>query len=165
MKKKGVALVVSMMIILMLSLLSAGMMFTIKNEAAISSYQASSVQAAAVAEAAVDEIKYRMRLPDSSPYFIGDLSNPLNTDWVTIILFADTEDLPSADSDTVYVSSLQTEISGFDPASPELLYTTEDFDTENSLIIRHKTNSDGTKIYFFDSKTQKQFLGDPTLVE
>lgn len=165
MKRKGIALVVSMMVILMLSLLAAGMMFTIKNESAISTYQASSVQSAAVAEAAVDEIKFRMRLPDSDPFFIGDTANPLNPDWMTVILFSDSADLPTAAADTVFVSSLQNEISGFNPESPELAYTTENFDSDNSLIIRHKTNGDGTKIYFFDSKTQKQFQGDPSLVE
>jgi len=50
MKREGIALVTTIMILLMLSLLAAGMFFTVKNEMAISRYQANSVQVISVAE-------------------------------------------------------------------------------------------------------------------
>ena len=162
MKKKGIALIITIMILMVLSLLATGMMFTIKNETAISNYQVSNVASVHVAEAALDEIKSRMRLSPSDANFIGDTTNPLDPDWTTYVVFG----TPPADtSSTFYTKSVQCSIPSFDADNPELDYTTEDFDAERTLKISHKTSEDGTMIYFFDSKSQRQFLGSPALVE
>lgn len=158
MKKSGVALVTTIMIILLLSLLAAGMMFTIKSETAISVYQASSVQVVAVAESALDEIKHRMNLEPDDPLFIGDVGVPLTTTWTTYITFGTLEEDDST-AHIYYKNSLQNDLD-----SIELDYTTEDFDSNLSLVVHHKLSEDSTQIYFFDSKTQKQFLGPPSLV-
>ncbi len=164
MNKKGIALVVTIMIVLLLSILSAGMLFTIKSESAISTYQAQSVQVVAVAEAALDEVKYRMKLSPADADFVGDTSKPLRTDWKTIIVFNTSVEDEDATDHTFFQTSLQSAVLD-DPEVPELDYTTFDYVDGNSLTISHKTNEDGTKIYYFDSKTQKQFLGGPELVE
>ncbi|MEO0281344.1 MAG: hypothetical protein ABIN05_03220 [candidate division WOR-3 bacterium] len=164
MEKKGIALVTTIMILLMLSLLAAGMFFTIKNETAISIYQAQSVQVISVAESALDEIKHRMNLPPSDPAFIGDTSVPLNPNWTTVILFEDHSDQDDSTTGIFYKTSLQTELDDFDPDNPEMDYTTKEYEEGVSLTIRHKTNEDGTQIYYYDSKTEKQFLGPPSLV-
>ncbi|MEO0237619.1 MAG: hypothetical protein ABIN35_05225 [candidate division WOR-3 bacterium] len=164
MEKKGIALVTTIMILLMLSLLAAGMFFTIKNETAISIYQAHSVQVISVAESALDEIKHRMNLPPSDPAFIGDNSVPLNPNWTTVILFEDHSDQDDSTTGIFYKTSLQTELADFDPDNPEMDYTTKEYEEGVSLTIRHKTNEDKTQIYYYDSKTEKQFLGPPSLV-
>ncbi len=164
MKREGIALVTTIMILLMLSLLAAGMFFTVKNEMAISRYQANSVQVISVAESALDEIKHRMNLPPSDPYFIGDTSVPLNPNWKTIILFEDNSNSDDSLTGIFYKTSLQTNLPDFDPDNPEMDYTTKEPDSLLSLTIRHKTSEDGTQIYFYDSKTEKQFLGPPSLV-
>jgi len=164
MKKKGIALVTTIMILLMLSLLSAGLFFTIKNETAISNYQAHSVQVISVAESALDEIKHRMNLDPTDPDFIGDTSVPLNPNWETIILFEDHSELDDSTTGKFFKISVQTKISGFDPDNPEMDYTTKDYQQGISLKVRHKTNEDKTLIYYYDSKTEKQFLGPPSLI-
>ncbi|MDI6700228.1 MAG: hypothetical protein QME48_03245 [bacterium] len=164
MKREGIALVTTIMILLMLSLLAAGMFFTVKNEMAISTYQAHSVQVISVAESALDEIKHRMNLPKSDPDFIGDTSVPLNTNWKTVILFEDHSELDDSLTGTFYKTSLQSNLPDFDPENPEMDYTTKEPDSTLSLTVRHKTSEDGTQIYFYDSKTEKQFLGPPSLV-
>ncbi|MDD3804515.1 MAG: pilus assembly PilX N-terminal domain-containing protein [bacterium] len=164
MKKKGIALVTTIMILLLMTALATGMMFTIKNETAISVYQASTVKVIAVAEAALDEVKHRMNLEPTDSLFIGDTGVPLTTTWKTFIQFG--SGLPDDDSTNhiYYRNSLQNYTEGFSSDNPELDYTTEDFDSNLTLAVHHKLSSDGTQIYFFDSKTQKQFLGPPTLV-
>ena len=159
MKKKGIALITTIMIVLMLSLLTAGMMFTIKSETAISVYQAQSISVNSVAESALDEVKHRMNLDTSdSLYFIGDTLFPPNLDWQTIILF---NNAPPADTgNTHFTKSLQNDLDSF----PELNYTTVNYEKGVSLVIHHKLSEDSTQMYFFDSKTQKQFLDYPTAV-
>ena len=71
MKKRGVALVTTIMVLLVLTLLSVGMMFTIKNETAISIYQVENVKTVQTAESALDEVKYRMKLGASNANYIG----------------------------------------------------------------------------------------------
>ncbi|GEM_PF-2397826 len=164
MKKKGIALVTTIMILLMLSLLSAGLFFTIKNETAISNYQANSIQVISIAESAIDEIKHRMNLIKTDSNFIGDTSNPLNPNWETIILFEDHSELDDSTMGKFFKTSLQTNINGFNPDNPEMDYTTKNYEEGTSLRIRHKTNEDKTMIYFYDSKTEKQFLGTPSLI-
>ncbi len=160
MYKKGIALVVTIMVLLVLSILATGMMYTVKSETAISIYQAKNVQTVQVAEAALDEVKYRLRLDPSDSSFIGDTASTLNTDWETIIVFGNP---PSDTGNTHYRKSLQTEIDDFDPDNPELDYTTKDV-SDISLRVHHKLSSDSSQIYFFDSSTQRQFLGPPSLV-
>lgn len=164
MNKRGIALVTTIMILLVLTLLSAGLMFTIKNETAISVYQAENVKTVQTAEAALDEIKYRMRLPKDNAWFIGDTCVPLDPAWQTYVVFGS----PPSDTGSIYYTqSLQAKIFGgsYSASNPELDYTTESTINDATLKIRHKCDSTGTKIYFFDSKSQRQFLGDPALVE
>ena len=88
----------------------------------------------------------------------------LDPDWTTYVVFG----APPANSgSTFYTRSIQCSIPGFDETHPELDYTTLTFDANTSLKIRHKTNNDtvNTMIYYFDSKSQRQFLGSPALVE
>ncbi len=163
MKKQGIALVTTIMVLMVLTLLSVGLMFTIKNETAISIYQVENVKTVQIAEAALDEVKYRMKLNKSNANFIGDTLNPLNPDWITYIVF---DDNPPADTGGIYYTeSIQCSIFGYDENNPELDYTTTSFDADLTLKVRHKTNAAGTMIYYFDSKSQRQFVGSPSLVE
>lgn len=162
MKKRGVALVTTIMILLVLTLLSVGMMFTIKNETAISVYQVENVKTVHIAEAALDEVKYRMKLSTDNANFIGDTLSPLDPAWTTYVVFGN----PPADTGGIfYTKSIQCSIPSWDVNNPELDYTTVSFDPNTTLKVRHKTNEAGTMIYFFDSKSQRQFLGSPALVE
>lgn len=161
MKRKGIALVTTIMVLVVLTLLAAGMMFTIKNETAISIHQAHNVKVVQVAEAGLDEITYRLKLDRSDADFIGDTLVPLDPDWTTYIVFG----APPADTGSVFFrQSLQNNLTGFSSSSPDLDYTTVNADYNLSLKISHKTNSAGTEIYFFDSHSQRQFLGPPSMV-
>ncbi len=162
MKKQGIALVTTIMVLMVLTLLSVGLMFTIKNETAISIYQVNNVKTVQIAEAALDEIKYRMKLDKSNIASIGDTLNPLNPDWTTYVIFGTP---PANTADIFYTKSIQCSITGYDENNPELDYTSTSFDANLSLKVRHKTDSTGTMIYYFDSKSQRQFLGSPALVE
>ncbi|MCK4523572.1 hypothetical protein KAU15_01475, partial [candidate division WOR-3 bacterium] len=147
---------------MVLTLLSVGLMFTIKNETAISIYQVNNVKTVQIAEAALDEIKYRMKLDKSNTASIGDTLSPLNPNWTTYVVFGAP---PANTANIFYTKSIQCSITGYDENNPELDYTTISFDADLSLKVRHKTNSTGTMIYYFDSKSQRQFLGSPALVE
>lgn len=165
--KKGIALVTTIMILLVLTLLATGLMFTIKNETAISMYQAHNVASVQVAEAALDEIKYRMKLKPGDNGFIGDTSNPLDINWTTYIVLNNREDTVGSE---IYTQTLQKYISagaGYDPSNPELDYSSDigSGSADNATLkIYHKRNEAGDQIYFFDSKSQRQFLGPPSLV-
>lgn len=164
--KKGIALVTTIMILLVLTLLATGLMFTIKNETAISIYQAHNVASVQVAEAALDEVKYRMKLNPTDAGFIGDTSIPLDTAWTTYIILNPREDTSGS---VIYTQTLQKNISDpvYSSSDPELNYSSDigaGGADDATLKIYHKKNAAGDQIYFFDSQSQRQFLGPPSLV-
>lgn len=142
--QKGIALVLALMVMLVMSMMVAGLMMTIVNEKKLSSHQSRYVESLSIAEAGFSEAVTRMRLPNTNGYFIGDTRSPLNPHWKTVIF----NGAPATPTDTssVWVQSIQSGMA----ATDQLAYSTESWsggsDTVNALTIQHKTKGDS--IYF-----------------
>lgn len=153
-KEQGAALVIALLVLLVLSFLEIALIVTTTSETKIGSTQLMDSQALGVAEAGVEEAITRMNLSSGDVNYIGDPGFPLNPDWRTVVHLNSTLD-DTTIGDITYRKSKQLG----QPGNP-LLYTVEDTsNTEDLLIIRHKTGgTSGDSIYFCDLLDRSQYL-------
>ena len=153
MNKKGIALVIAIIVLLGLSLMATAIMLTTQSEMKIGAAHKWYVEAMDVAQAGINEVIHRMKLSDTDANYIGDPNSPPDPDWEAVIL--NTASPPSAVGDTTFYSSVQD-------TTPILEYTDAAF-TENALKIHYKHK--GNQIYFYDQRHQREVLGDPSLID
>ncbi len=155
MKQRGIALVIAIMVLLVISVIGAGVMVITKTEMQLSSHQVWRTQALAVAEAGMAEAIQRLRLSSSDTLFIGDTSSVVDPDWCAVIYLGE-NDFQSGD--TFYYHSVQA---GLDDV---LLYADTTPYSDYNIRIYHKQDASG-RVYFYDPGTRTQFAADPANVE
>ncbi|MBI5805615.1 pilus assembly PilX N-terminal domain-containing protein [candidate division TA06 bacterium] len=154
-QEKGIALVISLMLILVMSVMVAGFMLTITNEQKMGGNQVRYIEALNVAEAGISEAAARIGVGTSSANFIGEGTNPGSASWQAKLV--DSDDLPTAasGSNVVYYSSIQPDGSG-------LQYSVSQWDnnpdTIYALTVRYKTDEAGTGIYYYNHATGAETL-------
>ena len=157
MDRKGIALVISLMVLLALTALGTALMVITVSETRQEGAYKWYLSALQVAEAGFCEAIQRLRLPESDPLYIGE-TGTLNPNWMAIILL--TDDLPANIGDTVFYSSAQIT----NGVSPVLLYSAESFNNSTEdIVLKVYYKHEGNSIWFYDERHQREVLGDPSL--
>jgi len=142
-EERGVALVLSLLIVLGISVLSAGLLVTTLTESRVSSFQSWDTQALFIAEAGLEEALYRVNLQYPTEVTVnGETFNAavkdtgsLESDWVTRI-FLCSYPAPGGGGSSEHTPTIQSMDSWLTYSHP----TDEDL----ALSVRHKLNGDGT---------------------
>jgi len=157
--QKGMALVLTLMIILVLSVMASGLMFNVINEKTITANRMRSSQSLVLAKAGTSEAVARLSLQPGATWAIAqDIQNNFTPDWRCYI----TLDAGGAASGSInYVQTLQS--------GTPLQYTTSRTalgDTFSTLQVRYKRidlNGDGqitaNEVYYYDYKREIMVLG------
>ncbi|MDP2806608.1 MAG: pilus assembly PilX N-terminal domain-containing protein, partial [bacterium] len=150
-QEKGIAMVIALMLLLVMSVMVAGFMLTITNEQKMGGNQVRYVEALNLAEAGVSEVSARLNLAGGASAIAEE--TPTSADWEARILNA--TNLPAAAGHIQYFSTL---LAG---NGNQLNYTVSDInsaDAQYVLTAKYKTNSAGTGIYYYDYGTGAQRL-------
>ncbi|MDO9390845.1 MAG: PilX N-terminal domain-containing pilus assembly protein [bacterium] len=151
-QEKGIALVMALMLLLVMSVMVAGFMLTITNEQKMGGNQVRYVEALNLAEAGISEVSARLNLPTGDANAIAE-NTPQNADWEARIL--NETNLPAAEGNAQYYPAL---LAG---TTNQLSYTVSDInsaDAQYVLTARYKTNAAGNAIFFYDYGTGTQHL-------
>jgi len=156
-REKGIAMVIALMLLLVMSVMVAGFMLTITNEQKMGGNQVRYVEALNLAEAGVSEVAARLNLPSNDANAIAE-NTPQNADWEARIL--NETNLPAAAGNTQYFPAL---LAG---TTNQLSYTVSDVngtDAQYVLTARYKTNAAGNAIFYYDysTGTQTEVAGPP----
>ncbi len=156
MERKGIALVVALIVLLMLTLLGTAIMMVSMNEEQIIINKVGHIRSLVYAEAGISESIRRLSLNSSDSLCIEDPNRPYDPSWTTYVLLSSN---PPADNPPVYYrSSVQTNL----PDSQILNYTTGNLDPHNSLIIHHKINSNiSNEIFYYNWENISEESHDP----
>jgi len=133
--QRGIALVMALLVLLVISLLAAVLMTTINVETKIAGHATRESQALAVAEAGVAEAIERLR--------VGDVPNNGNPKMVSQIFNAAAGSVPVLGVDSVAMATSQ-------PAGQWLAYSTA-IKADSVLTVQYKTDSLKTLIYKYDN--------------
>jgi Tfp pilus assembly protein PilX len=132
--QRGIALVMALLVLLVISLLAAVLMTTINVETKIAGHSTREAQALSVAEAGVAEAMERLRN--------GDVPNNNNPRMVAQIFNAAAGSVPVLGADSVAMSTQQ-------PAGQWLAYSSAS-KADSVLTVEYKTDSLKTLIYKYD---------------
>jgi hypothetical protein len=161
--QKGVALALSLMIILVLSVMASGLMFNIINEKTITAHRMRSSQSLVLAKAGTAEAIARLSLLPGHIYgIVQDIpNNVFNPEWRCYITLDAPPNDPSGTTPYIYKQTLQTGTS--------LQYSTNFGalgDSFSTLQIRYKRidlNGDNVitnnEVYYYDYKREVVVLG------
>jgi Tfp pilus assembly protein PilX len=153
-QEKGIALVIALMMILVMSVLVAGFMLTVTTEQKLGSNQVRYMEALNDAEAGISEAVARLSPGVGTGYFIGETGSPSSAKWEARIVNNASPTNVSGSSITYY-SSIQT---GATNVIPYTVTAMTGADSVYVLSIKYKTNSDTTGIYYYDQSTGQQIL-------
>ncbi len=142
-EERGVALILSLLIIMVLSVLSASIVVTTLTESKVSAVQRWDAEALFIAEAGLEEVLYRVNLQFPTEVTVnGETFNAAikdtgswDTDWMTRI-FLCSYPPPAGEGNCEHTATIQSENSWLDYSHPT--------DENLALSIQHKLNSDGT---------------------
>ena len=132
--EKGVALVMALLVLMVLSLLSAAMLMNVNTETKIAAHSQREALALNAAEAGIAEAISRIRA--------GDIPNSLNPRMVAQVFNAASGSVPALGPDSVGLATAQ-------PAGQWLTYSTA-ARGPNVLTVKYKTNPAQTVIYKYD---------------
>jgi len=130
----GVALIMALLTLLVLSLAVAGIMMTLNTDTKVAGHQLRGSQAFYIAEAGVAEAEARIRF--------GDVPGTLNAKMVTQIFNAPAGSVPVLGTDSTALATLQ-------PSGAFLDYSTAT-KTDRVLTISYKTDAARNIIYRYD---------------
>ena len=130
--ERGMALVLALMVLLVLTVIGAALMANVTTESKITGYKLRDTQSLSVAEAGVQEAMLRIRNGD----FVDDL-NPRN---VTLIYNAPTGSIPVSGADTASLPTLQ-------PAGSYLGYSSAN---KNPMVLKIRYKTRGPNILRYD---------------
>jgi len=136
--QEGMALVLALMVLLLLTVIGAALMANVNTETKIAGLKVRSVQASTIAEAGVQEAMLRLRN--------GDVPDDLNPRNVTIIYNQVAGSLPTSGTDTTSLATLQ-------PAGSYLNYSTAT-KSWGMLTLKYKTKA-GVIQRYDDAATPK----------
>ena len=157
MERKGISLVVALIVLLLLALLGASIMMLSVNEEKYINARIGKIRALAYAKAGGAEVIRRLSLEPSEPLYIGESGETYNPGWKTYILL--TTEPPENNPPLYYKSSLQISL----PDSQRLIYTTKDVEPKYSLVVHHKVNRENSdEIYFYNWKDKREESHEPS---
>jgi len=130
--EQGMALVLALMVLLVLTVLGAALMANVTTETKITGYKLRDTQSLTVAEAGVQEAMLRIRN--------GDVVDDLNPRNVTFIYDAVTGSIPVSGADTASLATLQ-------PAGTYLGYSSAN---KNPMVLKVKYKTRGSSILRYD---------------
>ena len=154
-QEKGIALVISLMLILVMSVMVAGFMLTITNEQKMGGNQVRYIEALNVAEAGLSEAAARIGIGSSAAQFIGEGTNPTSASWQAKIVNSASLPTAATGSNVAYYSSIMPDGSGLQYSVSEWANNP---DTIYALTVRYKTNEAGTGIYYYNHVTGYDIL-------
>ncbi len=152
-QEKGIALVIALMLLLVMSVMVSGFMLTIVTEQKMGGNQVRYVTALNLAEAGISEVSARLNLPSGANAIAED--KPESVDWEARLI--NETNLPGTPTGT-HIQYFPTLLAG---TTNQLNYTVSDInsaDTQYVLTAKYKTNSAGTAIYYYDYGTGTQRL-------
>ncbi len=129
--ERGMALVLALMVLLVLTVIGAGLMTNVTTETKIAGYKVRDTQSLTVAEAGVQEAMLRIRNGD----FVDDL-NPRN---VTLIYDGVSGSIPVSGTDTTSLATLQAPGSylGYSSATKNPMLLSIKYKTQGPSIVRY----------------------------
>ena len=129
--QEGMALVLAIMVLLVLTVIGAALMANVNTETKISGLKVRDTQALSVAEAGVQEAMLRLRN--------GDVNNDLNPRNVTVIFNQVAGSLPPVGADTTALPTLQPTGSYLSYSTPgkSIQMLTMKYKTKNGVIQRY----------------------------
>ncbi len=141
--EKGVVLVLSLLVLLTLSVLSAGLMFSAVTETKISANGLWDIQALFIAEAGIEEAIQRLSLPYPTQVTVNGKTfnasikdtGSLDSDWATRV-FLCVHPPPAGSGNVEHTATVQ-------PSGSWLKYS-HPTHADLALTIQHKLNEDGT---------------------
>ena len=131
MDQEGMALILALMVLLVLTVIGAALMANVNTETKISGLKVRDTQALTVAEAGVQEAMLRLRN--------GDVPDDLNPRNVTVIFNQVAGSLPPVGADTTALATLQTAGSylNYSTAYKDPMMLTMHYKTHNGVIQRY----------------------------
>ena len=132
--QRGVALIMALLALIVLSLAVAGIMMTLNTDTKVAGHQLRGSQALYIAEAGIAEAEARIRF--------GDVPNNLNPRMVAQIFNAAPGSVPVLGADSIALPTQQ-------PAGAWLDYST-DTQTDRVLTVTYKTDAARNVIYRYD---------------
>ncbi|HBE73338.1 MAG TPA: hypothetical protein DDW31_04510 [candidate division Zixibacteria bacterium] len=159
--QKGIAMALALMMTLVLTLMAAGLMYTVVNEKKLTGNQMRYAQSLAVSRAGLYEALARLSTIDQAVKIGQDLTQPITPDW-TCLIFADNPPAGTGSFD-----QRQTVQTGANVLEYTVPYSGGAFDSSLVLTVRYKRqdrNGNGTidgtdEIYFYDYKQKRITLG------
>ena len=141
--QEGMALVLAIMVLLVLTVIGAALMANVNTETKISGLKVQDTQALQAAEAGVQEALLRLRN--------GDVNDDMNPRRVTIIFNQVAGSLPPVGADTTALPTLQ-------PSGSYLSYSTAN-KSANMLTIKYKTKGTPGVIQRYDDTANPKING------
>ena len=132
--ERGIALVMAMLVLLVLSLLATVLIMNVTTETKVVGHQVRSVSALNTAEAGIEEAIARIR--------IGDIPDNNDPNMVALIFNAPSGSVPAVGTDTTALATAQ-------PAGAWLDYSSAT-GRSDVLMVQYKTDSARTVIYKYD---------------
>ncbi len=159
--QKGIAMALALMMTLVLTLMAAGLLYTVVNEKKLTANQMRYAQALAVARAGLYEAIARLTTLDQSVKIGQDLTQPITPGW-TCFIFLDNPNPGGTGFENR--ATAQTGGNVLDYTVP---FNGGSFDTSLVLTVRYKRqdrNGNGVidsdqELYFYDHKQQRITLG------
>ena len=141
--QKGIVLVLSLLVLLTLSVLSAGLMFTAVTETKMSANGLWDIQALFIAEAGIEETIHRLNLQFPTQVTVNGKTfnaaikdtGSLDSDWATRV-FLCVYPPPEGSGNIEHTATIQPEDSWLRYSHPT--------NTDLALTVQHKLNGDGT---------------------
>lgn len=159
--QKGVAMALALMMTLVLTLMAAGLMFTVVNEKKLTGNQMRYAQALAISRAGLYEALARLSTTNQTVKIGQDLTQPITPDW-TCLIFSDN---PAAGTGSFeHRQTVQPSTGALDYTVP---FNGGSFDSSLVLTVRYKRQDrngngiiDGTdEVYFYDFRQKRITLG------
>jgi Tfp pilus assembly protein PilX len=141
--QEGMALVLAIMVLLVLTVIGAALMANVNTETKISGLKVQDTQALQAAEAGVQEALLRLRN--------GDVNDDMNPRRVTVIFNQVAGSLPPVGTDTTAIPTLQ-------PSGAYLNYSTAN-KSPNMLVVKYKTKGSPGVIQRYDDTANPKING------
>lgn len=156
-KKKGITLVLALIILLILTLFGTAIMMLSVNKKQLIGNQMERIRSLSYAKAGVSEAIRRLSLDPSDSLCIRDPNEPYDSAWRIFILL--TANPPADNPPVYYTSSVQISL----PDTQRLNYTTENIDPNYSLVIHHKiVQNDPSEIFYYNWENKTEESHDPS---
>ncbi len=163
--KKGIALVITILTLLVLSMLAAGLALMTKTETQIAGYHIRSVEALEYAQAGFNNIVARLDNVVDPAIAVVDTANPPNPNWM-FVFSANIDSINDpVTGDAVHFRALTDTLSSYyvDDIDITTFDPTDSSTWDGAIIVKYKTSASTGEMYFYDPVSGSQVKGSPSL--